>query len=526
MTVVQWRLLGRLLGHAAETIAGRAPRLVAVTSYTLRKGNPARTRVDLVVVGVARDKRGNLVVAPGGEGVAEAYGRRWRPLLASLGFTAKPLEAVRFPTDKTLAAGQLVVVGLGERDILGLDVVRRAAGVAARQTGNTSSVALALPAQDAEHLRASVEGFGSGLYRFAGYKRDKQPDSVTEVVVLSDAARQESMSAALERSELVLRATARARDWVNTPPNLLTPPLFAEQIQKSVKKRKGLKVEVLDEEALRDKGAGGILGVGESSAHKPRLVKISWKPADARATLALVGKGITFDTGGLNLKPGSSMNNMKSDMAGAAAVVAAVEAIAEAGLPIAVTGWAPLAENAVSGEALRPSDVITMYDGRTVEIRNTDAEGRLLLADAMAMAGEQDPDLIVDVATLTGHVVMALGERMAGIFGDDATVARVEVAGQTAGELFWRLPITEDARKAVTDTKIADLLQHNLVRWGGALYAAAFLEQFADGRPWAHLDIAGASYNTGAPWGHLPAGATGFGVGTLVELADRLASRP
>jgi leucyl aminopeptidase len=255
------------------------------------------------------------------------------------------------------------------------------------------------------------------------------------------------------------------------------------------------------------------------------MVKLTWQPDDARASIALVGKGITYDSGGLTIKTGSSMATMKYDMGGAAAVLAATFAIAELGLPVAVTTYAPMAENMVSGEAMRPGDVLTMYNGKTVEVTNTDAEGRLILADALAMAVEGEPDAIIDVATLTGPCIVALGEKVAGLFGDDATAEAVTAAARTSGELLWRLPIPDETREAVrTESKIADVLQHNWVRWGSALYAAAFLGEFVDDVPWAHLDIAGPAYNGGGAWGHVPAGATGYGIATLVAYAASLAA--
>ncbi len=502
-----------------------------MTTYTLRKGSPAKTRTDLVVIGVARTSKGALVPAPGAEDVAEAYGRKFKPLLSSMGFKADAGEVLRLPTGDEIRAGQLLVIGLGSRESLTLDKVRRAAGVAARNLRNAASVALALPAVDAEHVAAVAEGFLSGSYTFLAYKTGRDDTQVSEVAILSDAARRQDAVAALEEARAVGELVRVARDWVNTPPNDLTPEAFADSVQAVGKKhprKRGkdaptVEVEVLDVPQLEKLGCGGILGVGLGSAHEPRLVKLTWAPEGARASLALVGKGITYDSGGLNIKSGSSMATMKFDMGGAAAVLAATFAIADLGLPVRVTTYAPMAENMPSGSAMRPGDVLTTHSGKTVEITNTDAEGRLVLADALALATEDDPDVIVDVATLTGACVASLGEKVAGVFGDDETVASVISAARTSGELVWRLPIPEETRADVLDSKIADLLQSNWVRWGSALYAAAFLEQFVEKRPWVHLDIAGAAWNSGSPSGHLPSGATGYGVTTLVELARALA---
>jgi leucyl aminopeptidase len=502
-----------------------------VTTYTLRKGNPAKTRTDLVVIGVARTSAGDLEACPGAEEVASAYGRKFRPLLTSMGFRGDAGETVRVPTAGTIKAGQLLVVGLGPRDDLTQEVVRRAAGVAARNVGNAASVALALPAHDAAHVRAVADGFLLGGYSFKKYKSKSDDSGVADVSILSDGARRQDVVAALDEARTVAELVNRARDWVNTPPNDLTPELFAAEVVALGKELTGrsrkprVAIDVLAPDELESHGCGGILAVGGSSANTPRMVKLTWQPDDARASIALVGKGITYDSGGLTIKTGSSMATMKYDMGGAAAVLAATFAIAELGLPVAVTTYAPMAENMVSGEAMRPGDVLTMYNGKTVEVTNTDAEGRLILADALAMAVEGEPDAIIDVATLTGPCIVALGEKVAGLFGDDATAEAVTAAARTSGELLWRLPIPDETREAVrTESKIADVLQHNWVRWGSALYAAAFLGEFVDDVPWAHLDIAGPAYNGGGAWGHVPAGATGYGIATLVAYAASLAA--
>jgi len=499
-----------------------------VTTYTLRKGTPDKTRTDLVVIGVATGKSGALVAAPGAEAVAAAYGRKFTPLLASMGFRGGFGEVVKVPTNGVLNAAQVLVVGLGPRDALTTEKVRRAAGVAARNLGNSASVALALPALDAAHVRAVVDGFRSGLYRFDAYKSGAEKTRagrVADVVVLSEVARQADVVAALAAAGTVGDLTDQARDWVNTPANDLVPAVFAERIEAAARGT-GVTCEVLDADALADLGAGGILGVGQGSANPPCLVRLTWAPEGSTGSVALVGKGITYDSGGLTIKPGSSMSTQKKDMAGAAAAAAAVLAVAALDLPVTVTAYLPLAENMISGSALRPGDVLTTLSGKTVEVLNTDAEGRLVLADALTMAVRDEPDVVVNVATLTGPCVVALGERIAGLFGDDETVADFERAAEATGELYWHLPIPDEQRATVrTESRIADLLQHDWVRWGSALYAAAFLEQFVDDRPWVHLDIAGPAYNSGGPWGHVPSGGTGFSVSTIVEFAAQVAVR-
>ncbi len=494
-----------------------------MTAYTLRKGSADKVRTDLVVIGVCTGKGGALVPAAGGAPVADAYGRGFEPLLASLGFSGSFGETAKVPTNGQLNATQLLVVGLGAQDALTTEKVRRAAGIAARALGNTASVAVALPAIDGDHVRAVVEGFASGLYKYEGITAKPRRGAVADVVVLSDVARRTDAVNALRTATVLADLTNKARDWVNTPPNALVPTEFAAEIKKLAGPT-DVEFELLNAAQLKKLGCGGILGVGQGSANPPCLVKLTWSPNDPRGSVALVGKGITFDSGGLTIKPGGSMPTMKSDMAGAAAVVAAIHAIAELEIPVTVTAYLPLAENMVSGSAMRPGDVLTMLSKKTVEVTNTDAEGRLVVADALTLAVRDRPDSIIDVATLTGACVVALGDRIAGLFGNGATVAAVQEAAGRTGELYWHLPIPDEQRRSVrTESKVADLLQANWVRWGGALYAAAFLEAFVEDVPWAHLDIAGPSYNTGGPWGQMPSGGTGFATSTLVEYVAAIA---
>lgn len=496
-----------------------------MTTYSLRKGAAEKTKADVVVAGVVKTEKG-LEMAAGGEGVATAYGRKLQPMLSTLGFEGKPGEVVKIPTAGALKSPLLILVGLGDATKLTTEGVRRAAGVASRAVSNAATVALALPAPDADHVRAVADGYQLGSYSFTTFKSTPAPDVAGEVVILSDVAKQKEAVAALETSQVVTSAARLTRDWVNTPPGDFTPERFAEAIAATKKDRKAAKVtvKVLDEKELEAEGCGGIIGVGRGSANPPRLVKLTYKPRGAKAHLALVGKGITYDSGGLSIKPAASMMTMKCDMAGAASVVAATFAIAELELPIAVTTYAPMAENMVSGTSTRPGDVVTIYGGKTVEVLNTDAEGRLVLADALVKATEDKPHVIVDVATLTGACQIALGDRVAGVLGnDDELVASVKAAGERVGEAHWPLPIPEEmGEKVRSNTKIADLAQHNTERWGGALYAAAFLREFVGEHKWAHLDIAGPAFNEKAAYGYVTPGGTGMSVATLVELADTL----
>ncbi len=498
-----------------------------MTTFHLRNANPAKTRADAVIVGIVKGAKGPEV-AVGGEPVAKAYGRKWSPLLATLGVTGKAGEVCKVPTSGTISSPLLVLVGIGpEPDV---EACRRGAGVAARAVTNAASVAVALPAGAPEQIRAVTEGYLLGGYTFTTYKQSSGSENgaAGSVHVLSPSARQQDATTAFEEAQLLATAVATTRDWVNIPPGDLTPPLFADAVAGAVKeagKGRGsrLSATVIDEAGLAELGCGGILGVGAGSDAPPRLVEISYHPKGAKTHIALVGKGITFDSGGLTIKPAQGMNTMKSDMAGAAAVVQATLVIAALKLPIRVTTLVPMAENMVSGAAVRPGDVLTMYGGRTVEVLNTDAEGRLILADALVKASEAKPDVLLDVATLTGHMVLALGERVGGVLGSEEVVEAILEAGRTAGESQWPMPIPEQMSERITSSKIADLAQHDWIRWGGGLYAAAFLREFTAGLPWAHLDIAGPSFNTGSAYGHITPGGTGFAVATLVDYARGLA---
>ncbi|HEU4812018.1 MAG TPA: leucyl aminopeptidase [Nocardioides sp.] len=501
-----------------------------MTSYTLRSASPAKTRTDAVVVGVLQTAKG-AELALGGEDVAKAYGRKLRPLLSTLGVTGKAGEVVKVPTAGTLTTPLLLLVGLGKT--VDATAVRRAAGVAARSVTNAASVALSLPTDSPELVRAVTEGYQLGAYTFTTYKKTSENDSSAapgEVVVLSPIARSKEAATAFEEAQIVVRAIATTRDWVNTPPGDLTPPKFADAVSaagKELTKGRGapkVTIRVLDDKELAELGCGGILGVGAGSSAPPRLVELTYSPKGAKKHLALVGKGITFDSGGLSIKPAQGMSEMKSDMGGAAAVIQATFAIAELGLPIKVSTFAPMAENMVSGSSVRPGDVLTMYGGKTVEVFNTDAEGRLILGDALVRATEQKPDVIVDVATLTGHMVVALGDRVAGVMGSQEIVDGMLAASATAGEATWPMPIPEEMQERITSSKVADLSQHDWVRWGGGLFAGAFLREFTAGLPWAHLDIAGPAFNSGSPWGHVTSGGTGCGVSTLVDYARTLSA--
>ncbi len=489
----------------------------------LRNSSPRTIRADVVVIGVhgSPDAPETLELADGAETVAAAFGKGFIETLRQLGVSPKVGETCKFPSAGNLKAPLVVAVGLGpvpdgEPD---LETLRRAAGSAARAMAGKPTVVLALPASTDAQVRAVAEGAMLGNYGFDHYLTKKhQP--IDEFVIVTENARSRTARAALADATAVATAVNFARELVNLPPNDLYPESFAAAVKQQSKGTK-VTVSITDEKSLEAKGYGGIIGVGMGSVRPPRLVKLAYKPSKPVAHIALVGKGITFDSGGLSIKPSNAMATMKCDMSGAAAVAAATFAIAELGLPIRVTTYACLAENMPSGHATRPGDVLTMFGGKTVEVLNTDAEGRLVLADGITTANRDKPDLLIDVATLTGACVVALGQQVAGVFSnDDDLREELPRIAARAGEQMWPLPIPEEMKDKVRTTKIADLSQHNPEQWGGALYAAAFLREFvADGTTWAHLDIAGPAFNEAAPSGYTPRGGTGAAVRTLVQLA-------
>ena len=402
-----------------------------------------------------------------------------------------------------------------------------ASGAAVRALAGTATVATTLAAAHGEagveQVRAVAEGALLGAYTFDAFRSaasaaDRKAPVESVVLVVADA-QDPALTAAVTRAEVVGRAVRLARDWVNTPPSHLHPAELAEAARAECA-RAGLEVEVLDEDALREGAYGGVLGVGQGSAHPPRMVHVSYRGGGRK--VALVGKGITFDSGGLSLKPAASMEEMKMDMGGAAAVLATVVAAAELGLAVDVEAWVPMAENMPSGAAIRPSDVLTMRGGKRVEVTNTDAEGRLILADAMVRACEDSPEVLLDVATLTGAQLVALGARTAGVMGDDALRGEVVDAAGRAGEAMWGMPLPPELRKGL-DSDIADMVNSG-PREGGMLTAGLFLKEFvAEGVAWAHVDIAGPAYNSSTAHGYTPHGGTGAAVRTFVQVLEDLA---
>ncbi|GAB3940462.1 leucyl aminopeptidase [Corynebacterium tapiri] len=418
----------------------------------------------------------------------------------------------RVPAPEGVGASAVVAVGLGSPEELDDESVRRAAGVAARTLGSLETVATSLGDFG---LAATVEGLLLGGYEYRGLRSERTAEDrpATTFTLVGDPKqdKEEFVSAHITAEQVCF-----ARDLVNTPASHLYPESYA-QIIADAAEAAGLKVEILDENKLKAQGFGGILAVGQGSDRAPRVVRLTWKPKKAKSSVALVGKGITFDTGGISLKPGAHMENMISDMGGSAAVVGATIAAARLNLPVAVTATIPLAENMPSGSATRPGDVITHYGGITSEVINTDAEGRLVLADAIARASEDKPDYLIETATLTGAQLVALGARTAGVMGSDQFRDSVARAGQLVGENAWAMPLLEEHDEDIK-SPVADIRNHANSRNGGMLFAGAYLSRFVgEGIQWAHIDVAGPSFNEGSAFGYTPKRATGAPVRTIVQ---------
>lgn len=440
--------------------------------------------------------------------------------LAGIGYkgTASSYTRVHLPSMTELP---LAVVSAGATP--SAHSVRDAAAAAARSLTGFTTVSLALAPGLEQFADSAAEGALLGGYRFDDYRTEKKPGRA-ETFVLHVAEIDEK---ALERVRVVAESVALVKDLVSVPAEWQSPAQLAQSAADAVV---GLPVEVetLDENQLEEQGFGGIIGVGRGSDRAPRLVRLSYSPAGSVRHIALVGKGITFDTGGLSLKSSSGMLGMKFDMAGSATVLATLRAIAGLSLPVRVTAWMCIADNMPSGRATRPGDVLRMLDGQTVEVLNTDAEGRLVLADGLVAASREQPDVIFDVATLTGAIITALGMRHTGVMGEDGAVAEYLAASERMGEPAWQLPLPE-YMEDLLDSPIADMINANMSdRSGGSLFAGLFLQRFV-GRvsgaedapriPWVHLDIAGSAEHKGSAYGVTEKGPTGATVRSLVEFA-------
>lgn len=492
---------------------------------------------DILVIGLARGKDKKLRIESGSLKFNSAL---ILEALEEMGATGKADEVIKLPGDTSTL---IVLTGLGdaqERSRYSDETLRRAAGAASRHLLGKKFATFSLPHHDNSGFTAIAEGALLGAYVFDQFKgkssaKDHLPAlesiAIHSSVIQTNSGKVPGAKELLHRAEVIARYTHAVRDLINTPPSHLNPEAFTQAFRK-LAAGKSVKVDILNDTQLRKLGYGGTIAVGQGSASKPRLLHISYSPASKRQKgskkiprLAYVGKGITFDTGGLALKPREGMVTMKSDMSGAAAVCAAVLAIAELKIPVAIDAWAPLAENMVSDTATRPSDVITIYGGKTVEVLNPDAEGRLILADGLVRATEVATkagglDLLVDVATLTGAQGIALGSRTSAVMtNNDEYCQRFLAVCEKTGELFWPMPLPEELRASL-DSPVADIANIG-DRNGGMLVAGLFLKEFVSPEiPWLHLDIASPAFNKGAPHGYTPSGGTGVALRTLVALAE------
>ena len=482
-----------------------------------------RVAAELLAVPIAKSR----VLGPGADVVDAALDGGLAAFLGETGFEGNLGETLAVPTSGKLRAKAAVLVGVGDIDTLTVDDLRRAAAAVARSATKAASVATTLASVGpdlprADAAQAVAEGMVLGAYQFLEYKHDGKPSKLAKVSVISDGGTE--VRAALARGSVIADAVVWARDMINQPALAKPPAEMAAEARRLLRGR-GVTVQVFDVAQLRQQKLGGVLGVGQGSHQTPRFLKLTYKPPGANGkALAFVGKGVVFDSGGLSLKTGAGMETMKCDMSGAAAVIGAMSALQELGVKTRVNGYVPLVENMPSGTAIRPGDVLRIHNGKTVEVLNTDAEGRLILADALSLASEDKPAAVIDLATLTGACVVALGEKIAGLMGnDDGWMSQVQAAADRTGERVWPLPLPTDYRRGI-DSSVADMKNVG-PREGGALTAGLFLQEFVDGVPWVHLDIAGPAFLSGDD-GYHPKGGTGFGVRTLLELAGSFEPPP
>ena len=437
--------------------------------------------------------------------------------LEAVGFEGKVGQAQTLPADD---GGIVVVLGFGDGAKVTAETFRRAGAALTKAAWRATDVAVdvldALPdGLDAPTAaRAFAEGVALAAYRFETYKSDGKPCRIKRVTVVGGPPAR--VQTALDRAAVVVDAVMLARDLVNEPAASVTPKRLAE-VAAEVAKRGGLEVRILDEKAMRAERLGAILGVAQGSDEPPRLIELVYEPEGrARGHVALVGKGITFDSGGLSIKTADGMTTMKTDMGGGAAVIAAMGALRALGVRTKVTAYVPATENMPGGRAVKPGDVLRARNGKTIEVLNTDAEGRLVLADALSLAVEAQPDAIVDIATLTGAQVVALGKRIAALMGtDDALLEQVQSAAERAGEPMWPMPLPDDYRSHI-DSEVADIKNTGVTGQAGTLAGGLFLKEFTADIPWAHIDIAGPA-RADKDDGYLTQGGTGYGVRTLIE---------
>lgn len=493
--------------------------------FTISTEAPESFACDALGLGIFQDRSGL-------EGIAARIDKALEGVLSQVlseeRFEAKPGRTLLLHTHGKIPARRVIVAGLGQKPSFNLDQLRQAAAAVVRRAAESRASHIALPPVAAPPhpvdaiTQARVEGAVLGSYRFARYKRDDrgQVDRVT--MLAADNTQQRAMEEGLARGLLFAETTVFARDLVNEPPNRLYPTRLAE-IASDVARKVGLRCSILDVDAMQALGMGAILAVGAGSARPPRLIVLEYAPSNAKRSIAIVGKGVTFDSGGINLKK-NDLEWMKADMAGGAAVIATMKALSVLRPPVHVTGIVAAVENMLGGSSAKPGDIVRAMNGKTIEINNTDAEGRVVLADALSYAVQQGPDEIIDLATLTGSAMVALGYLAAAIMSNDQSlVKRLLDAADHAGERLWQLPLYEEFLESMR-SPVADL-RNSGTRYGGAQKGAIFLREFVDGRPWAHIDIAPTAFlekeeGTGP---YLPKGATGYGVRTLLTYLSGVA---
>lgn len=492
-----------------------------MTKIQLTSRPADKTEADMLVVAVdARDDKFRPLIDKGllAPGPLQSLQASLRALRVAGAITSPAL----IPSPPGFAA--TLVLATPVSDPSDPESLRRAVGAAVLKSGSSNQVVVCSTGSDLDGLRAVSEGAALGAYRFNSYRSEitgPHMTAPTDLKVLVPDPIVAAQIAVVARAISTTDSVLAARDLVNTPPNRLFPAAFA-RYAKEFLSDSDVSVKILTTSDLKKGKFGGLLAVGQGSQHGPRLVRLKYTPDAPRGHVALVGKGITFDSGGLSLKPAKSMESMKSDMGGAAAVLATVRAAAEQAVPVSITGWLAIGENMPSGSAQRPGDVITIRGGKTVEVLNTDAEGRLVLADAIVRAAQDSPDVIVDVATLTGAQMVALGPQICGVMSNDPDLREQLVsAASNCGEGAWPMPLPTELRASL-NSPIADLANIG-DRNGGMLSAGLFLAEFVPSNTaWAHLDIAGPAWNSGEPHGYTPKGGTGFAVRTLVQfLTDR-----
>lgn len=475
---------------------------------TVSNDDPRNVSCDAIVVGSFEDNT-TAALDDAGRSLDAALEGALSAYLTERDFKGKPGSLEVIPTLGRVAPKAIVVVGLGRSDEASTKEIRKAAGIASKRLTDRVLIATALPGAVDGSVAAAVEGLLLGPYRYTRFKSDPKPIKTQQIVLLGGS------QSDVDRGVALAEATNLARDLQNEPPNSLTPDALARRARE-VADVNGLECTIWDENEIEKRGFGGLVAVARGAFNPPRFIQLRHAPEGAVGKIALVGKGVTFDSGGLSLKPANSMENMKSDMTGAAVVLSVMSSLKKLGIRAEVSAYIPTTENLPSGDSMKPGDVITHHNKMTTEVNNTDAEGRLILADALAYACEQTPDVIVDIATLTGGIMVALGTRLTGMFAThDALSDELTAAAESAGEPMWRMPLVDDFKKDL-DSDVADM-KNSGPRWGSAIVAAIFLKQHVKkGIPWAHLDIAGTDW-ADKPHDLGPKGGTGVMVRTLIK---------